>query len=462
MTAGDIDSAGQQGHSQEIAFAVDAVDAVAKFLACRVGGAHCGDGRGGGAEGQLLVADSFDQLSTAHVGARRKDAPADGLSLASPPVRVAVGGPGQPFTALGEAFQPKKVTRTVILHRKTIVIDSTGRPRNLRTDEHRAFWAWATVELLRHTGTRIEEMLETSHHSIVQYQLPETGEVTPLLHIAPSKTDVERLLVIDPELADVLSTIIARIRQPDGIVPLVPLYDTSEKVWSAPTPLLFQWVYGGIEASPISVEAIRRAVREILEDTDLLDADGQRLYFVPHDLRRIFTTEAILNGMPPHIAQMLLGHKDINTTMGYKAVYPEEAINGHRAFIARRRTLRPSEEYRIPTDAEWDDFLGHFERRKVALGECGRAYGTSCQHEHSCFSELTDHAHPGVARTHAHADVRMAQTSRCPSRHPVPATGRAIGAAPKAGTGIGCARTAPSHHGRRWRTPRRRLAGVGR
>ncbi|WP_371664743.1 hypothetical protein [Streptomyces sp. NBC_00280] len=34
--------------------------------------------------------------------------------------------------------------------------------------------------------------------------------------------------------------------------------------------------------------------------------------------------------------------------------------------------------------AEWEEFLGHFERRKVALGDCGRAYGTSCQHEHSC------------------------------------------------------------------------------
>lgn len=26
----------------------------------------------------------------------------------------------------------------------------------------------------------------------------------------------------------------------------------------------------------------------------------------------------------------------------------------------------------------------NFERRKVALGDCGRAYGTSCPHEHSC------------------------------------------------------------------------------
>jgi hypothetical protein len=71
--------------------------------------------------------------------------------------------------------------------------------------------------------------------------------------------------------------------------------------------------------------------------------------------------------------------------MGYKAVYPEEVINGHRAFIARRRALRPSQEYRTPTDAEWEEFLGHFERRRVALGDCGRAYGTSCIHEHSCI-----------------------------------------------------------------------------
>src|SRR5258706_13478467 len=57
-----------------------------------------------------------------------------------------------------------------------------------------------------------------------------------------------------------------------------------------------------------------------------------------------------MHGMPPHIAQLVAGHRDINTTMGYKAVYPEEVINGHRAFIARRRELRPSEEYRTPTD----------------------------------------------------------------------------------------------------------------
>ena len=99
----------------------------------------------------------------------------------------------------------------------------------------------------------------------------------------------------------------------------------------------------------------------------------------------MFITDAIMHGMPPHIAQLIAGHRDINTTMGYKAVYPDEAINGHRAFLARRRALRPAEEYRTPTDEEWQEFLGHFERRKVALGDCGRAFGTPCIHEHSCL-----------------------------------------------------------------------------
>ncbi|MFJ5850252.1 integrase [Streptomyces sp. NPDC092903] len=71
--------------------------------------------------------------------------------------------------------------------------------------------------------------------------------------------------------------------------------------------------------------------------------------------------------------------------MRYKAIYPMEAIEAHRAFIARRRSTRPSEEYRRPTDAEWDEFLGHFELRKVSIGTCGRAYGTSCIHEHACI-----------------------------------------------------------------------------
>jgi adenylate kinase len=45
--------------------------------------------------------------------------------------------------------------------------------------------------------------------------------------------------------------------------------------------------------------------------------------------------------MPPHIAQLVAGHRVIDTTMGYLAVYPREVIEAHRAFIARRRATRP-------------------------------------------------------------------------------------------------------------------------
>jgi hypothetical protein len=70
--------------------------------------------------------------------------------------------------------------------------------------------------------------------------------------------------------------------------------------------------------------------------------------------------------------------------MGYKAVFPDEALQAHHAFLARRRALRPSDEYHSPTDEEWQAFFGHFERRKVSVGTCGRAFATPCIHEHAC------------------------------------------------------------------------------
>ena len=68
-----------------------------------------------------------------------------------------------------------------------------------------------------------------------------------------------------------------------------------------------------------------------------------------------------------------------------EAVYPEDVVSHHRAFIARRRALRPGEEYRDLTPTEWDQFLHHFELRKVALGVCTRDFASPCAHEHSCI-----------------------------------------------------------------------------
>lgn len=294
--------------------------------------------------------------------------------------------PGESFTAAGQTL-----TRSITPHGDPAAAkiwahdSSAGKRRDLGFEEEQAFWTWGIVEVLRGSGVRIEELLEISHHSLVQYRLPTTGELVPLLQIAPSKTDAERLLVVSPELADVLSTIIRRVRDNTGKIPCITAYDRHEHVWLPPTPLLFQRKFGA-ENHSLSPDTVRDMLAGALTRTGLVDpADGRPLRYTPHDFRRIFITDAILNGLPPHIAQVIAGHQNINVTLGYKAVYPDEAIQAHLAFLARRRALRPGEEYRVPTDEEWQEFLGHFERRKVSTGICGRAFGTRCIHEHSCL-----------------------------------------------------------------------------
>ena len=287
--------------------------------------------------------------------------------------------PGEAFTHAGSRF-------TRARRSDGVWVDDAerGKRRNLASEETRAFWAWASVEILRATGIRVEELLELSHHSLVQYRLPTTGELVPLLQITPSKTDAERLVVVSPELAEVLATVIGRSRGHHGAVPLVSTYDDYERVWLAPAPRLLQRRIHG-EDRGIAHSSLLVILTAAVAETGLVDAvEGRPLHYTPHDFRRMFITDAIVNGLPPHIAQVIAGHRDINVTLGYKAVYPEEAIQAHLAYLARRRSLRPSEEYRVPTDEEWQEFLGHFERRKVSLGTCARAFSTPCIHEHAC------------------------------------------------------------------------------
>jgi integrase len=310
---------------------------------------------------------------------------------------------GQTFTAAGQALT-RVITRRGPAGKMWAADPQTGKRRDLTFEEDQAFWTWAIVEVLRSTGIRIEELLEISHHSLVQYRLPATGELVPLLQIAPSKTDTERLLLASPELADVLSAIIRRVRDSTGKIPCIPAFDWYERVWLPPAPLLFQHRVSA-ENHRLSPDAARGMLARALQDTGLADpASGAPLRYTPHDFRRLFITDAVMNGLPPHIAQVIAGHQDINTTMSYKAVYPEEAIQAHLAFLARRRALRPTSEYRVPTDEEWQEFLGHFERRKLATGTCGRAFGTPCIHEHSCL-RCSMHW-PSPAQRHRIAEIR--------------------------------------------------------
>ncbi len=152
---------------------------------------------------------------------------------------------------------------------------------------------------------------------------------------------------------------------------------------TTPCPLLFQRPRGPRHAA-LDAGTLRRFLNHTLAVSGLTDAARAPLSFSPHDFRRLFATDALRSGLPPHIAAKILGHT-VGTMMGYAAIYPEDVIAHHRAFIARRRSQRPAEEYRALTSEEWDQFLHHFELRKVALGVCTRDFGTPCAHEHSCI-----------------------------------------------------------------------------
>jgi len=283
------------------------------------------------------------------------------------------------FTVAGQEFQR---CRPGPSGRVYAIEATTGVKRNFTHEEQAAFWSWATVQVLHMTGIRIEELLELTHHSFIAYTLPTTGEVVPMLQVAPSKTDAEQLLLVSPELAEVLTAVIFRVRAGKAALPLVSAYDVFEQTWSAPMPFLFQRRFG-TEDRPLT----RSYIRECMVATSMaagITAAGQPLEWRPHDFRRIFVTDAIRSGLPPHIAAKICGHQQIDTTMGYAAIYPEDVVTHHRAFIARRRAERPGEEYRELTAAEWDEFLAHFELRKVALGVCGRDYGSPCAHENAC------------------------------------------------------------------------------
>lgn len=267
-----------------------------------------------------------------------------------------------------------------------LVIDmSTSKPVNLSRAEDEAFWVWAAVETLRHSGIRIEELLELTQLALVSYTLPATGEIVPLLQIVPSKSNEERLLLVSPELASVLATIITRLRRRNGgSVPLLARYDHYEAISGPALPHLFQRRHGS-RRDVIIPGAIRSMLNDTLARTGMLDSAGRPIRFTPHDFRRMFATEAVSNGLPVHIAAKILGHSNINTTQAYLAIFQDDLIGTYRNFLDQRRATRPAAEYREPTDEEWSEFQQHFELRKVSLGTCARPYGTPCRHEHACI-----------------------------------------------------------------------------
>ncbi|MFD7443338.1 tyrosine-type recombinase/integrase [Streptomyces sp. NPDC059909] len=264
-----------------------------------------------------------------------------------------------------------------------VVDTATGELINVTLAEDAAFWEWAAVEVLRHSGVRIEELSELTHLSIRQYQRP-NGEVIALLIVAPSKSERERVIPMSADLFHAVAQVIRRHTRDGLAIPLVSRYDSHEKTWSEPMPFLFQRQNGTVRtvlAPGTVLNMLARTCEEIGRTNEAFAGSK----FTPHDFRRLFATEIVNGGLPIHIGAALLGHLNLQTTQGYVAVFAEDIVRHYQEFLNHRRSLRPQGEYGQVTPEEWAEFEEHFDKRKVELGNCARPYGTPCQHEHACI-----------------------------------------------------------------------------
>jgi hypothetical protein len=149
-------------------------------------------------------------------------------------------------------------------------------------------------------------------------------------------------------------------------IPLVRARDWHERTWLPPSPLLFQrWVSS--ENRAITSTLVASSERKALARSGLTDPrPGALCTARPADFRRMFITDAVRTACRP-IAQVIAGHQDIACD-GLQGRLPPKKSSGPIWPSSHAAGPAACRKYRIPTDEEWAQFLGRFERRKVATG----------------------------------------------------------------------------------------------
>ena len=110
--------------------------------------------------------------------------------------------------------------------------NARGLRRNLTLEAEKAFWAWACVEVFRHTGVRIEEMLEITHRSFVSYTLPVDRRGDPDASDHPVQDRQGTAAGHQPRTRRGVRRDHRRVRDGQQRLPLVSRYDHAERVHS--------------------------------------------------------------------------------------------------------------------------------------------------------------------------------------------------------------------------------------
>lgn len=280
---------------------------------------------------------------------------------------------------LSFADQTWTVRRT--LTGNVLLDDGSGQRHFLSRLEENAFWGWALLETLNCVGPRIEEVLELTDYSVVLFQASK-GKV-PLLHIAPSKTNQERLVPINQDLLTVIKQIRRRHKAATGGTPINVRYDPHEEVLSPALPYLFQATRNQVQ-SVFSPQTAREMLATIVAESGLTLRDGSQPSLQPHDLRRLFATRAVNTGLPVHVVAAILGHKNLETTRGYITTFDEQSMDAYFRWIDHLRQQRPASEYETAPSPTLENAVDFLTDRKVQGGRCTRTFGTECVVGHNC------------------------------------------------------------------------------
>jgi hypothetical protein len=134
-----------------------------------------------------------------------------------------------------------------------------GKRRNLTHEDEAAFWSWLPWKSCAPpaSGSRRCSSSPITASSPIRCRPPARSCRccrSPRPRPIPNAS-----YLVSPELAEVLTAIIFRVRAGNAALPLVSAYDVFEQTWSAPMPFLFQRRYGS-EDRPITRSYIRECM----------------------------------------------------------------------------------------------------------------------------------------------------------------------------------------------------------
>ncbi|MBB5378563.1 integrase [Deinococcus metalli] len=232
-------------------------------------------------------------------------------------------GPGEQFEANGKQFLRVPTSRSLISTENygtvSVKVTEVGHPGAKNIDavsqEHSAFWIWASMDLLLRTGLRPWELYRLEKADISKI-VDTNNNVVPCLMIRAGKTDEPRVVQLTPKAVATLSHIMRRVQGELDSYPAVPRFEVVEGEYVEDAQLILQKSLSSYRSGFYGTELLRWL------HTFHADLYEQRMLpdwvtFTPKDCRRLVATKMYIKGVPLLEIQRFLGHKHLQTTSLY-------------------------------------------------------------------------------------------------------------------------------------------------